>query len=379
MLLRTIENSDSLNMWGYSKCCPNFKFKEKINKTIECSYGLCNSFDTFLSPRDNLPYILYSNKIGTCSNIYIYSPQKKESKKLSPSVHIKELRLLKYFLDKSKKREYIISADCEAILCIWKHNNICFCLQNKITAFNQIDIYTCLILFKDDINFKIDDDYVIFACEAISDDDTTSTKVYSLNKGNFIKNIPFTHKEKIRYLLIWHNKKKNGMYIICLAMDKILIINFLTNQKEKDITTKEKNTYNCGIIYNEKSDENNEKTYLCCTSSTGHILVFDLEDGNKTCDIFMKPYIHRIYDILPWNEKYFIVADTIDNGFLVLGYQNGGKIIGISNIKGLDEDDIECIKKINHPEYGECLVTASHKGYIKIFEYISNKFICDLI
>ena len=31
MLLRTIENSDSLNMWGYSKCCPNFKFKEKIN------------------------------------------------------------------------------------------------------------------------------------------------------------------------------------------------------------------------------------------------------------------------------------------------------------------------------------------------------------
>ena len=203
MRLRTIDNNDSLNMWGYSKISPNFRFKEKLNKSIDCTYGICNSFDTFLSPRDNQSYIIYSNKIGTCTNIYIYSIQKKESKKLSPSVHLKELRLLKYFIDKSKKREYIISADCEGILCIWKFtNNNNYNLQNKITVFNQIDIYSCLLLFKDDIKIKIEDDYIIFACEAISDDDTTATKVYSLNKGNFIRNILFTHKEKIRKLLI---------------------------------------------------------------------------------------------------------------------------------------------------------------------------------
>ena len=379
MRLRTIDNNDSLNMWGYSKISPNFRFKEKLNKSIDCTYGICNSFDTFLSPRDNQSYIIYSNKIGTCTNIYIYSIQKKESKKLSPSVHLKELRLLKYFIDKSKKREYIISADCEGILCIWKFtNNNNFSLQNKITVFNQIDIYSCLLLFKDDIKIKIEDDYIIFACEAISDDDTTATKVYSLNKGNFIRNILFTHKEKIRNLLMWYNKKNNEYYLICLAMDKILIINFMKNQKEKEIITKEKNTYNCGIIYSEKIDEQNEKNYLCCTSSTGHILVFDLEDGKKTCDIVLKPFIHRVYDILPWNEKYFIVADTIENGFLVFGFKYGGQIFGISNITGQDEDDIECIKKINHHEYGECLVTASHKGYIKIFMYISTNFFCNL-
>ena len=375
MRLRTIENNDSLNMWGYSNTIPNFKFKEKLNKTIECSYGICNSFDTFLSPRDNQSYILYSNRGGTCTNIYIYSTQKKESKKLTPSVHIKELRLLKYFIDKTKKREYIISADCEGILCIWKHNNTNFSLQSKITVFNQIDIYSCLLLFKDDIDFKIEDDYILFGCESVSDDETTSTKVYSLNKGNFIRNIVFTNKEKIRNLLMWNNKKNNENYLLCLAMDKILIINFLKNQKEKEIATKEKNTFNCGIIYNEKIDEQNEQCYLCCTSSTGHILVFDLDKGVITCDIFLKPFIHRVYDILPWNDKYFIVADTIDNGFLVFGYNLGGKIFGISNITGQDEDDIECIKKINHPEYGECLVTASHRGYIKIFEYVSNNYI----
>ena len=372
MKIRTFENNDSINMWGYSKSSPNFRYKEKINKTVDCTFGICNSFDTFLSPKDNQVYILFSNRVDTCTNIYIYLVQKKEIiKKLSPTVHMKELRLLKYFVNKEKNREYIITADCDGILCIWSASNLNFFLKHKINAYNQVDIYSCLLLFKNEINFKIDDDYIVFACEAISDDDTTCTKVYSLNKGNFIKNILSTNKEKTRNLLIWHNKKNNENYLLCLGMDKILIINFVKNRKEKEITTKEKNTYNCGVIYNEKIDEKTEKSYLLCTSSTGRILVFDLEEGQKTCEIILKPNIHRVYDILPWNEKYCIVADTYDNGYIVLQFQIGGKILNISNITGIDEDDIECIRKINHPQYGDCLVTASHKNYIKIFKNIS--------
>ena len=375
---RTIQNNDSIRMWGYSRESPNFRFKEKLTKSIECTYGLCNSFDTFLSPRDNQPYILYSNKGGASNstNIFIYSIKKKESKKLTPCIHMKELRLLKYFINIPKTREYIISADCDGVLCIWpfKSSSKFFILQSKITAVNQLDIYSCLILFKEDINFTIEYDYLIFACENIAEDDTTSAKIYSLNKGTFLKNMANTFNEKIRYLLIWHNKKNNEHYLICLAMDKIIFINLLKNQKEREITTKEKNTYNCGFIYSENFNEENEKNYLCCTSSTGHILVFELEEGIKISDIFLRPNIHRIYDILPWNENYFIVADTLDNGITILGFEKGGKIFLVSNINGLDEDDIECIRKINHPEYGECIVTCSHSYQMKIFGYISAKF-----
>ena len=374
MNIRTIENNLSINIWGYSKISPNFKFKEKINKTLECSYGICNTFDTFLSPKDHQSYIIFSNKIELSVNIYIYSFSKKEIyKRLSPSVHLKELRLLKYFTNKSKKREFIISSDCDGILCIWNAQNNNFVLRHKITSY-QNDIYSCLLIFKNDVNFNIPDDLLVFGCESISEEEVYATKVYSLNKGNFLKNILFTNKERIRYLLMWQNKKNNENYLICLAMDKILLINFLKNKKEKELTTNEKNTYNCGIIYNEKIDQQNEKSYLCCSSSTGHVIVFDLEKGIKTCDIFLKPCIHRVYDILPWNEKYFIVADTLDNGFIVFGFKFGGKIVGISNITGIDDDDIECIRKINHPEYGECIVTGSHKNNIKIFGYISEKF-----
>ena len=374
MKKRTIENNSSINMWGYSKISPNFKFKEKISKTIDCSYGICNTFDTFISPKTHQSYILFYNKIDTVVTIYIYSMIKKDTiKKLSPCIHTKDLRLLKYFTNKSKKREIIISADCDGILCIWAYNNNNYFLKQKINTY-QNDIYSCLILFKNDNYVKIDDDYIIFGCESISEEEAACTKVYSINKGNHIRNVIASNKEKIRNLLMWYNKKNKESYLICLALDKIIIINFLKNKKEKELITNEKNTYNCGIIYNETNEEKKEKNYLCCASSTGHVLVFDLEEGSQTCDIFLKPNIHRVYDILPWNENYFIVADTLDNGFIVFGYKNGGKIIPISNITGLDEDDIECIRKINHPEYGECIVTGSHKNIIKIFGYISDKF-----
>ena len=377
MIRRTIENNASINMWGYSRLSPNFKFKEKINKTIDCTYGICNIFDTFVSTRDQQVYILFSNRIEMSINIniYIYSVQNKEiHQKLTPNYHSKELRLLKYFTNKARKREYIISTDWDGLLSTWFYgqNNV-FVLKYKINTY-QTDIYSCLIVFKTDINIKINDDYLIFGCESISEDEQACTKIHSLVKGNFINNIPFTNREKIRNLLMWYNNKNQQNYLLCLGTDKILIINFLQNRKEKEIVTNEKNVYNCGIIYNEKIDEENEKYYLCCTSSTGHVLVFDLEEGTKTSDILLKPILHRVYDILPWNEKYFIVADTLDNGFDIFEFQIGGKIVVISYFGGLDEDDIECIRKINHPQYGECIVTASHKNNIKIFEHIATNF-----
>ncbi len=123
------------------------------------------------------------------------------------------------------------------------------------------------------------------------------------------------------------------------------------------------------MIYDEITNEGNEYSYLLCTSSTGHIIIIELYEGQITCDIKLKEHIHRVYDILPWNEHYILFADCLDNGILVYEFQDGGKIVGISNINGLDEDDIECIRKIKHPEYGDCLVTASHKNCIKIFVY----------
>ena len=60
-------------------------------------------------------------------NIYIYSVQNKEiHQKLTPNYHSKELRLLKYFTNKARKREYIISTDWDGLLSTWFYgqNNV---------------------------------------------------------------------------------------------------------------------------------------------------------------------------------------------------------------------------------------------------------------
>ena len=369
MKSRNIHHS-SISIWGLSEFCPNFNFKEKLSNRIECTFGICNIFDTYLSPRNGQVYIIFSNILGTSVYIYIYSVKNKNIyKKLSPCIHQKELRMLKYFINKEKSWEYIISTDCEGVIGIWSVSNN-FILQQRINVYQQKDIFNCLLLFKNEIdfNFNVQEDYIIFGCESTNDNDSTSVKVYSLNKGNFIKNIVGTNTEKIRDLLLWKNKKINEYFLYCLAKDKIIVINFLKNQKEKELSTQDRNMFNCGMIYDEINKEGSESSYLLVTSSTGHIIIFELYEGLITCDIRLRPNVHRIYDILPWSDKYIIFADCLDNGILVYEYEEGGKIIGISNINGLDEDDIECIRKIKHPDYGECLVTASHKNCIKIFD-----------
>ena len=369
MKSRVIHHSSTF-IWGNAELCPNFRFKEKIPHRIDCSFGICNIFDTYISPRNGQVFIIFSNILGTSTYIYIYSVKNKNIyKKLSPCIHQKELRMLKYFINKEKSKEYIISTDCDGVLCVWSVSNN-FVLQQRINAYSQKDIFNCIILFKNEIdfNFNISDDYIVFGCESTNEDESTSVKVYSLKKGNFIKNIMGTNNEKIRDLLLWQNKKSKDYFLICLAKDKIVLINFLQNFKEKEITTQDRNMFNCGMIYDEISQEGNENSYLLVTSSTGHIIIVELYEGIITCDIRLKYNTHRIYDILPWSDKYIIFADCLDNGILIYEYEEGGKILGISNINGLDEDDIECIRKIKHPEYGECLVTASHKNCIKIFE-----------
>ena len=360
----------SISIWGFSDSCPNFRFKEKIeNQRIECSFGICNIFDSYISPRNNQVYIIFSNILGTSTYIYIYSVKNNNIyKRLSPCIHQKELRMLKYFINKDKSKEYIISTDCDGVLCIWSVINN-FVLQQRINVYNQKDIFNCILLFKNEVKFNLIDDCIVFGCESISDDESTCAKVYSLNKGNFIKNINGTNNERIRDVLLWENKKTKEHFLICLAKDKIILINFVQNVKEKDIITQDRNLFNCGMIYDEIDKEGNEYSYLLCTSSTGHIIIVELYEGQVTCDIKLKNNIHRVYDILPWDERYIIFADCLDNGILVFEYEYGGKILGISNINGLDEDDIECIRKIKHPIYGDCLLTASHKNCIKIFVY----------
>ena len=102
--------------------------------------------------------------------------------------------------------------------------------------------------------------------------------------------------------------------------------------------------------------------YLCYSSTNGYINIWDLYERK----IFKRIYIEASYliYIIPWNEKYLIVADYSNCSFKVIDFESG-KII--SDIGGQNEGKVICVKKIFHPIYGESLLSASEDKTIKLW------------
>ena len=46
----------------------------------------------------------------------------------------------------------------------------------------------------------------------------------------------------------------------------------------------------------------------------------------QSIKLSFKEYIHRVYDILPWNEHYILFADCLDNGILVMNFKMEEKL-----------------------------------------------------
>ena len=67
--------------------------------------------------------------------------------------------------------------------------------------------------------------------------------------------------------------------------------------------------------------------------------------------------------IIEWNKKYIIVADYKNKTFKIIDIENNL----INNINPVHKDKLVCIKKINHPIYGESLLSAGYDNTIKLW------------
>ena len=112
-----------------------------------------------------------------------------------------------------------------------------------------------------------------------------------------------------------------------------------------------------GFIY---TKDNND--FLCYSSANGYVNIWDLYERK----IFKRIYIEACYllYIIPWNEKYIIVADYYNCSFKVIDIESGKTI---SDIGGQHKGRVICVKKIFHPIYGESLLSASEDKTIKLW------------
>ena len=336
----------------------NQKLNNKINnhdENIKSNQRKINQLNSSLNDLI-LPYklkfekykeiLLKGSKMTKNDGVLLYN------KKISSLKGHKDIIIsIRYFINiKNKnKNEYLISSDKNKIVIVWDITNNYNILYNINTNYGD-DIYSSLLIFSINDN----NNYIITSTKNISNDaDKSSTKIYSLNSGKFIKYINNSNNYETYYLLSWYNIKDNKYYLIELANNKIVINNLLEDKLYSELIQEPESSHYSGFIKNR-----NNKDYLFSCSFNGYINIWDLYNKNNVKIINTNKY--RLNNIIEWNDKYIIVVDFDNKSF---------KIINIEtfDIKRVYKKGVKSIKKIYHPMHGESLLSSDQDGIIKLW------------
>ena len=329
---------------------PKLKYIKTITNSNDGCHGLSDIFEVFINSKDK-QYYLATTK-SSSYNICIISLEKYV---LSTSLkaHENNITSVRYFYN-GEKKEYLISSDNNKILIVWDIINN-YNIKHKINTEYKDIIYCNLILFN--INKE---NYIITStmCESEKEKES-STKIYNLENGSFIKNINKSNLIQIYYLIFWRNKKQNEDYLIELGNGINHIINLNNNELYAELKTENESYHYCGLIYN-----NNNKDYLCHTAYDGIIYIWDLLDKKLFNNIDTNSC--SLDYIIQWNKTYFIIADDLNNAFLIVDIK---QFKVMESIGEKHTEGIVCVKKYLDDYLGECLLTGSEDNSIKLWSF----------
>lgn len=331
-----------------------FKFKEYIYEKAEC-FSSSQQFDCYKNKKGEIILIMVYFDIDRPGDrihdiLFISLNDNKVIKKLEE--HKDRVLIVRYFQEPNSKKNYLISADRRQIVMVWDLDDFCKIFE---TEMNYISfIYGALLI-----------SYLNNIYAIVSTLGEGSTKIFNLKDKSKVIKINNTKNLPIYYLTYWYNKKSNQLIIIQCGKMLILMTEFPNNKVYDTLNTGEKYPYNLGgLVF-----KNEERDFLAISSSFGLITIYDLEQKKIMLKIlFGKAFL---YNIIKWNDNYLFALDSLNK-----------QIINF-NIKDNDfkqEDEIQLpelyidrfIKKVNHPIYGESLLTIGNDWKIKLFVLSKN-------
>ena len=350
-LISNLEHNEFIRKINYKfeKDPQGLKFRQNVNVT-NASYGWNDIFEVYISRKDNKEYLVSPNNNNYKLDVISLLENKIT---VSLSGHKNHIRTIRYFINNINSEEYLISADNDIIVIIWEitYN---FNIKFKINTNYADNIYSCLLLF-DLIN---ENSYIVTSSYAqLDDNEKSATKLYSLESGQLIKYISYTNKNAIYYLLSWYNKNNNKYYIIQFTFKAILINAVLDDELYCELIQEPEDNHLSGFIYNIDNID-----YLCSSSYNGYINLWDL--FNKSIYKVINTNDCVLSNIIQWNNQYFIVADYDNKSFKIVDIE---KEQIVKDITGQHTDKVPCVKKVNHPLYGESLLTAGQDNTIKLW------------
>ena len=276
---------------------------------------------------------------------------------------------IKYFLNESKQKEYLISSDYDGFIIITTFTDINEGFIPKCafqTEFTNGQISCCLMVFKLNSNILSDtlSGFIFIASRNSKEEDKISLLSYVLGKTDerICKADLINVSNKTSYLLYWDNKKLKKDYLIDIGYKKTVITGIFDNESYAIFTNELETYHHCGLIYN---DEINNNDLLYITSVKSCVFVYNLYEKYLIQKIKTSSVLERLYCILQWNKNYVIISNSTKSDIKIIDIKQG-KFVGNNLIA--HKDDFRCVKKIKHPKFGYCILTGGDDNTIKLYK-----------
>ena len=319
----------------------DIKLLNDLTKDSYSDYILDNTFTLFKSI-DDIIYLIYSN---INKSIISYDILKYKKTMEIKNAHKRDITNFRHFLDKVNKRDLMISISLsDNNLKLWNISNF-ECLINLENINKSGRLFSACLMSE---NNAI---YIITSCAYGNNE---SIKIFNM-ESNKIKEL---------------NDSTENVYYIDTYYDNILLKNYVIVGNNNWIKSYD---YNNNKIYNKYNDNSNnrhcsiiiksndDKIKLIDSCFDGNIRIWDFHSGKllnkiRVCDSW-------IIGICLWDNDYLCVGCG-DKSMKIINLK---KNLIDANLKCF-KNKVLCIKKLNHPQLGECLISQGYeKEQIKLF------------
>ena len=328
---------------------PNFKFKEIVREKSECLSG-SYQFDCYQDDDKSVyllaPYWDIDNPQNPIHHISKINLSTGEEVKLEG--HKDRVLCTRYFQDPYTKKHYLISCDRKYKVIVWdlSNNNGKIFEEEKETLYDCF-IYSVLIFFEEKKKYAV-----------VSTLSTGETKIFDIDERRKVKELKDTKDLNIYFLTYWYDKANSQHNIIQCGKNLILISQY-PSDTNYSFKIDEKYPYNLAAMVYTLDD----KDLLITSATYGLIQIIDLKAKAKIKEIQLKDVF--IYSFVKWNDDYILVNDCLQKSILVLEPKDDYKIKSRVLCPTMYFDRF--IKKVDHPKYGESILSVGVDWRIKLF------------
>ena len=316
---------------------PKIKLLDNLGKEPYTFSFSDNVFCVFKSINDII-YLIYTN-----CNISIISYDIISNKIINEikNAHNNYILNLRYYFDKSNNRDLILSLSIyDNNLKLWNINNL-KCILNLINVYQNGFLYSACFL-NDNNNI-----YILVSNNNYQNSELI--KVYDIN-GNKIKEINDS-KDDTNFIDSYYDNKLSKNYIVTANYGIIKSFDYKQN-KIYHIYSDDNDCEHYSIIINDKKGLIN----MIGSSDNGIVRIWNFHSA----ELINKIYVNydELYSICLWNDEYIFAACS-DNNIKLIDINKGVTVkddyVGHNNC-------VLMVKKINHPIYGECLISQGFAG-----------------